>query len=647
MTLKPSRTTTIAAGLALALSGVGAPAVLAQEPVQFRIGITQAPTDTGLNPYIAYGAADYALMTDVYDLLVEWGPDLQPVPGLAERWETSEDGLTRTFHIRPGVTWHDGTPFTAEDVRFHLQYIIDSHDPAYVGPQAPDGNDLYDAEGNEASDGEADNPLSAFDGYLDLDAGLSETRLVSVEAPDELTLVIRTSEPIATLEQMYVPILPKHVWQDITFEQAAAENISVEQVVGTGPFRLTTWDREQVVILEANETFWGGRPHIDELIYQYFDNDEAQVNALVNGDVDFLDNFPPGLIGILEATPGVSLQISPSSDFGELGFNSWDPTPERFVEEGCPDCAAGPTTGSLGDPWITRPEVRAALAGLVDKQELIDFALGGYATPGVSVVSPADPDFAYIPDPDSPATFPAYEDEAGQAAARTAAEERFRATMTGLGFADTDGNGILNVPDTDDARAFDPDGAGGDWSLRLFVRDEDEEDKLAGQLIETWFESAGVDVAYEPVPEDRLYEVTYPSTTNADMDMYIWGWGPDPDPDFILSIFVCSQINSWQDANYCDPEYDEMYRLQRVQADPEERARIVRDMQAKVYAESPYVVLWNIDTLEAYRSDRFEGFSPTRGTLWSTYGFGPWGSRVTVGPLGAAGEPPELPSAEG
>src|SRR5262245_771242 len=106
--------------LAVAASGLltagllGVPAA-AQEPVTFRIGFTQAPSETGLNPYLAVLAADYDLYTDQYDLLVEFGPDFEPVPGLAESWETSEDGLTWTYHIRPGVTWSDGQPFTAED----------------------------------------------------------------------------------------------------------------------------------------------------------------------------------------------------------------------------------------------------------------------------------------------------------------------------------------------------------------------------------------------------------------------------------------------------------------------------------------------------------------------------------------------------
>ena len=79
--------------------------------------------------------------------------------------------------------------------------------------------------------------------------------------------------------------------------------------------------------------------------------------------------------------------------------------------------------------------------------------------------------------------------------------------------------------------------------------------------MKTWFEEAGVKIDYSEISEDPgLYNATYPSTrTTPTCDMYMWGWGPDPDPNFILSIFACNQINGWEDADYCDPAYDQMY----------------------------------------------------------------------------------------
>lgn len=623
--------------------------VRAADPVIMRIGISEAASDTGLNPMIAVLASDYELIVDRYDLLIEFGPKLEPAPGLAQSWDVTDGGKTWTYHMRPNVVWQDGQPFTAEDARFTLQYIIDSHNPKYKGPAAPDGNDVLDGNGKPNPDGEADNPLTLFDSYIDLDNGLDASRLVSVEAPDPMTLVIKTSVPIITLSQMYVPILPEHIWKNITFATAATGNLTLDQAIGTGPFQVTDFKPSQAVILQANKNYWGGAPHIDQLVYQYFGNQEAEINALKSGDVDLLDNFPPLFLEKLQNYPNIALNIGKSADFGELGFNSWDPTTKkRFNKEGCADCQKGPTTGSLGNPWLTKPEVRAALAGLLDKKALIKQAYNGLADPGISIVSPLNPLYAYAPPPNDPVTFPDYTDEASQATARQAAQDRFTAVMTGLGFADTDGNGILNAPNTSDAQLFDPNGAGKDWLLRLYVRNDNQKDKLAAGLMTTWFEAAGVKINEQDISSDKLTHDTYPGDTNADTDLYIWGWGPDPDPNFILSIFACNQINGWSDSNYCDPAYDQMYLDQRTQSDLNARADIVKAMQDKVYHDSPYSVLWYQNTLQAYRADRWQNFTTLPeggGDIWSSFGFGPYGSRTSVAPLGAVIASPS-PSAE-
>lgn len=642
-----SRAPIIAAMLGIALAAAvptGLSLAVEGEGIVFRIGVTQGARPVELNPFRTTSGMGYSLIADRYDLLIGFGENLEPAPGLAESWETSEDGLVWTYHIRQGATWQDGQPVTAEDAAFTLNYIIDSHDPTYIGPGAPNGNDL--PRGNQTEpNGVADNPLSLFDNYIDLDAGIENSRVTTVEATDPNTLVITTSEPIITLSQIFIPILPKHIWELKTFE-AASQRIELAEAIGSGPFQIIEFEPSQFMRLRAYDGYWGGTPHIDELIYQYFDNDEAQVNALKAGDVDLLDNFPPTLIGALEDDPNITINRAQSTDFAELGFNSWAPDAERFEAEGCADCQKGPTTGSLGDPWITRPDVRAALAGLLDKQHLVEFALSGYGQPGVSLISPLTSFYHYTPPPEDLVTFPAYTDEAGRVAARATAEQRFRDAMAAIGFTDTDGNGILNAPDDP---AFDPEGAGQDWSLRLFVREDDEEDKLAGQLIQGWFTAAGVPTEYREVSEDpELYRVTYPSSSNAEMDLYLWGWGPDPDPDFILSVLSCNQINGWQDANYCDADYDQLYRDSRTAIDLNERAEIVKDLQDKLYHESPYAVLWYVDTVEAYRSDRWQGFNSmprSGGAIWSTYGMGPWGSRTTLGPIGGESGPTPAPAA--
>jgi peptide/nickel transport system substrate-binding protein len=591
--------------------------VVAQEPVTLRIGQGELATRTGINPFLANLGPDYRLLTDVYDLLVEFGPDLEPAPGLAESWETSPDGLEWTFHIREGATWQDEEPVTADDVAFTIEYILNSQNPDYRGPAAPQGND-------EDGNGRADNPLTLYNIYLGLDEGYENTPIESISAPDANTVVIELSEPLIIIQSMWIPIVPEHVWSEIPYSVSSSE-VAVEQPIGSGPFILRDFGPDTFTRLEANENYWGGVPKIDELIYQYFENDEAGVAALQSGEIDILLDVSPTLVETLQADPNVTVNVAPTSDLGHLGFNSWNPTPQRFEEEGCDDCPRGPTTGSLGDPWLTNARVRAALAQLINKQEVVDRAWNGLNPPAVSIVGPTTPPYHFEQPADNPATYPGSREEA---------EARFRQVMEDQGFADTDNNGILNVPDTPEARAFDPEGAGQDWSLRLAVIDDAQEDRIAGELIEAWLESAGVTVDLQPVKEDpELFDITLPANTNADSDMWIWSWGPDPDPQFILGVLTCDAINGWSDSNYCNPEYDRLFQAQQSALDREERLRIILSMQELVYTEAPYAVLWYTSDIEAYRSDRWKGLEPFPeggGSIWNTDGWGVYGQRLTV-----------------
>ena len=139
-----------------------APALAADgEPLVLRAGTDQDLQV--LNPWNSVVVADFEVLTLNYDTLVGWGQNIEPVPGFAESWEQSADGLTWTFRIRPGMLWSDGEPATAEDARWTYQLVLD-------GTETTNG---YLGEGY-------------LDGYL-TNAGVT-----SVEAPDEQTLVVTT-----------------------------------------------------------------------------------------------------------------------------------------------------------------------------------------------------------------------------------------------------------------------------------------------------------------------------------------------------------------------------------------------------------------------------------------------------------------------
>jgi peptide/nickel transport system substrate-binding protein len=640
----------VALAVLMAVTFAASPVALAESPSPapggagatgsvLRIGYTQEFSETAVNPLLVFLGIDYELLAMNYDLLVEFGPrDYGPVPGLADTWQQSPDGLTWTYHIRSGATWQDGQPVTADDVVFSYTYLIESHDPAYKGLWAPKGNALKDPT-------TADNPLTYFDSYLDLDNGFENTRIKAVTAPDPQTVVITLKAPLITLQQLYVPILPKHIWNAITFADAATKALfDVTKSIGSGPYQVVDFRPKELVRLKANRSYWGGTPKIDEILYQFYGSTDAAIQALKSGEVDFLEDVPNSQFQALSSDPTIATLASKSSDFIQLGFQSWNPTKEQFQAQGCTDaktCKIGPTTGSNGNPWLTRADVRRILETLVDKKELVDKALQGYGDPGASLVSPTLNPYGYAPPADDPLTYPSYDpnDDAAKAAVRKQRTDAAMAALGALGFRDTDGNGILNVPNDPASQKFDPKGAGKDFTLRLYVRDTRPNDQLAGDLIKQWFEAAGVAVDKQVVKEDFLTTATLPVDSNADSDLYLWGWGPDPDPSFMLSAMTTDAINNWQDANWSNADYDKLVGQQRGAIDIPTRKQIIADALKLFYDQGPYDVLWYSNTLQAYRKDRFQGFVQFPegvGSWWNALNFGQYGSLLSVEPYNPA-----------
>ncbi len=315
----------LAAVLAFALAGCGgAGGGAEEEPVTMRVATTYI-WDTA-NP--TYGWYGYSLRNLIYDTLLEWTTLDAVGPGLADTWETSDDGLVWTFHIREGVTFHDGTPCTAEDIAWSLNWAQEMEVETYS---------FY---------------LYAFD---------------EIVALDPTTLQITLSEPIGNLEYMliFVWITPRSVWEGMTYDEIMEfEDLSAG--IGTGPYRLVDWVEGESLILEANEDYWGGAPAIDRIIYQEYASEDAMVQALLAGEVDVIDSAPNTAIETLQAAENIEVAIMPTTEIDELIINSHE---------------EGTQPASLNDPTV-----RLAIAYAIDKQRIVDVAYLGYAEAATTVI---------------------------------------------------------------------------------------------------------------------------------------------------------------------------------------------------------------------------------------------------------------------
>jgi peptide/nickel transport system substrate-binding protein len=386
-----------------------------------------------------------------------------------------------------------------------------------------------------------------------------------VTAPDAKTVRITTEYPIANLE--YRVSFLYALWK-ADFEPLATvedlQNFTNETLIGSGAFKLKQYDKDQgVIILEKNPDFYDGAPKIDEVIFQAFDNDDALVQAFKVGDVDLLYSVPSSAVDTVKGFEGVTVVQAPSRSFDELIVNV---VPKERLDT------------STGNPALLDPGVRQALAHALNKQDIVDVVLQGLGRPGWSIVAPilgggfwhndSLTDYAY-----DPAKANQLLDEAGYA------------------------------PGADGVR--EKDGVRLDFRLQYDV-DSANYARIATLMVDA-YKAVGVKVNPEAMDSDQLIAVT---TGVADFDLVIWGWGGDPDPDFILSIMLCEQfeVGGWSDSGYCDAEYDQLYLDQQQVVEPQERQTIINQMQALLHRDLPYIVLYNYDDVEAYRSDRFTNF---------------------------------------
>jgi peptide/nickel transport system substrate-binding protein len=496
----------------------------------FRIGSTN--DIDGFNPFKIVEVPSYEIMELNYDVLVEPSDkDSSPEPGLADSWETSEDGLTWTFHLNKEARWHDGEDVTSEDVAYTFNRILEEEQGLYID-------------------------------YV--------RQIESIETPDEDTVVFTTREPSVQMLSMAVYILPKHIWEDVPADET--KSFKNEPAIGTGPFQAVEWREGQFARLEANPDYFGGAPQIDEIIFQFYDNDDTMVQALRNAEVDYIAWFPINLFKSLENQEGIETNSAPDPGFTELGFNLYEPTPEAIEEFDAPET-------STGHPALLDPRVREAINWAIDEEELTEKILQGEGIAGSTIVPPA---------------LSSYHLEIPESERQGFDLERSRELLAEAGWEDTNNNGTV-----------DKDGE--ELELRLFVRSEDKDSVTAGQFIEGWFREAGIGLETKAISDTALTDAIYA----ADYDMFIWGWSSDPDPDFILSVLSCDQMMGWSDTFWCNDDYSRMYQEQKEQLDLDERAATIKEMQRIAYEENPYVVFYYDNQTEAWRTDKFEGWTTT------------------------------------
>jgi peptide/nickel transport system substrate-binding protein len=240
---------------------------------------------------------------------IRWTADsIQPM--LAERWEMEGNGEAYVLHLREGVKWHDGAPFTADDVIFSLN--------AYANPQ------IASAWASKLQD---------VAGYADFRDGKA-TSLSGVTKVDEKTVRVALASPSplwVDLQLIFVVMMPNHILGEVPADQLRGHPFW-ENRVGTGPFKWSQYVPDQFIEVVRNEDYYEGAPRLDRIIYQIYADIPTILNALSNGEVDDMSyeggGIPETEVGRFLNQP--NLTVLPQLNAGLPTYIQWDLSKQPF-----------------------------------------------------------------------------------------------------------------------------------------------------------------------------------------------------------------------------------------------------------------------------------------------------------------------------
>jgi len=310
------------------------------------------------NPILSTDSSSNEAVSDVFDSIVRMNElTMLPEPGLAESWDIAPDQKSITFHLRRGIKWSDGAPFSSHDVAFTMQVIYDKRVP------------------------------NSMRSILTIDG-----KPMEVETPDDYTVVMRLPRPFAPLlYSIGTSIIPAHILEPVYkaehFNQAWNINTPPRDLVGLAQFVMTRYVQSQLLQYADNPNFWmrdesgGPLPRLRGQTTLIVSDLNAEYLKFLAGQLDVYNPRPEEVVSLKERAKELNVTVAGNGvDTGELFF-SFNRNPTHYVVNGHRDPKLD---------WFTDSNFLRAIAHAIDKQGMINLCFHGLAVPAYGMVSPAN-----------------------------------------------------------------------------------------------------------------------------------------------------------------------------------------------------------------------------------------------------------------
>jgi peptide/nickel transport system substrate-binding protein len=527
------------------------------------------------NPILAADAGSRALVQSLFEGLLRVDPFTGvQVGNFAATWTASEDGRTYTFALREGLTWSDGEPITARD--FHFSY-------AALKSGALDTPNVRHAE------------------------AISTLKVV-----DDRTLSITFEQAnCGNLEHLELGWLPMHVFTDdvegYDFGRLEMHEFNNNPWVFSGPFKLQAWTRGQQWVLERNDLYWQGAPHLDAVVTRLVSGQDELVALLAEGQIDVGENLRPQALADLEQVPDLRLYKFLDDGYDFMGFQLGDPeNPQPRLEAVGEDANAAVLNEAHGEhPILGDVRVRAAIVHAIDHQELIDKARLGQGIPLHANVLPSVP-WAYNTDLEPRAYDP-----------ELAGRLLDQAGWTLPAATENDSGAV--VPEVRAKR-------GRPLELRLVTNAGNEVRERMADLIREQLGQVGIEVQVVLLDWYTFLDVLFGQTfdlvlmgvdglgTNPD-DLYLWSAANDLPVTTDETGQVPPQGHNF--VSYYDPEVEAWLEEARSTpgCDQERRATLYRQVQARLSEDLPYDWI-AVPRMVVALDTRIGGANPGPWSLW-------------------------------